>query len=144
MKAFILVLSFTLASIFAQAQASPEQIIDKFFQDLVTEKPEKTIDNLYTHMPWIANIKTEIDKLKTQFVTLQTYFGKYCGNVLITKKDISNTFFIYSYLVKYERQPVRFIFKFYKPKDAYIVFSFSYDMSLEEELEQSVKIQNMK
>ncbi len=132
------------ASFFAQAQSSPEQIIDKFFLDLVNEKPEKALDNLYVHLPWIANIKTEIDKLKTQFITLQTYFGKYCGNALIAKKDIAGTFIIYSYIVKYERQPVRFTFKFYKPKDAYIVFSFSYDMNLEEELEQSMKMQNIK
>ncbi len=144
MKSLFFGLLLTLASIVAQAQSSPEQIIDKFFLDLVAEKPEKALDNLYVHLPWIANIKADIDKLKTQFSTLQTYFGKYCGNVMITKKDIANTFIIYSYLVKYERQPVRFTFKFYKPKDAYIVFSFSYDMNLEEELDKAMKMENIK
>ncbi|MBK7692320.1 MAG: hypothetical protein IPK62_05390 [Bacteroidetes bacterium] len=144
MKSLFFGILLLLGSFSVQAQSSPEQIIDKFFQDLVTEKPEKALDNLYTHLPWLANIKGDVDKLKTQFITLQTYFGKYCGNAMIAKKDIANTFIIYSYLVKYERQPVRFTFKFYKPKDSYIVFSFSYDMNLEEELDKCMKMDQIK
>ncbi len=144
MKVILFFMFFLPASILA-AQNSPEQIIEKFFHDLTVEKPDKVLDNLYTNMPWVGNIKADIDKLKTNFTNLQTYFGKYCGNTLIAKKDIGNgSFIIYSYLIKYERQPVRFTFKFYKPKDTCLLYSFSYDVNLDEELEQSVKIQNIK
>lgn len=145
MKSLIIFFAIICTSQISYTQSSPDQIIDKFFQDLATEKPDKVLDNFYTHMPWVSNIKVEIDKLKTNFATLQTYFGKYNGNALIVKKEIGNgALVIYSYLIKYERQPVRFTFKFYKPKDVWLSYSFSYDMSLDDELEQAVKLQNIK
>ncbi len=139
---FVCCLSF---SSFAQAQSTPEQIIDKFFQELVSEKPDKVIDDFYVHMPWVTNIKDEIAKLKTNFKSLPDYFGKFCGQALITKKEIGGgALVVYTYLVKYERQPVRFVFKFYKPKDTWLAYGFSYDMGLDDELDQSVKLQNLK
>ncbi|MBK8328616.1 MAG: hypothetical protein IPL09_03875 [Bacteroidetes bacterium] len=144
MKKLFLSIALIFISLFAFSQNSPEQITDKFFQDIVKETPDKTIDNLYLNMPWASNIKTELDKLKTQFTSLQTYFGKYCGNTFIAKKDIGGVFMIYSYIIRYERQPVRCTFKFYKPKDVFLVYSFSYDMSLEEELDATLKLQNIK
>ena len=145
MKLRLILFAFILSSQITIAQSSPDQIIDKFFQDLVTEKPDKVIDNFYTHMPWVTNIKDEITKLKTNFKTLQDYFGKYSGHAVITKKEIGGgALVVYTYLVKYERQPVRFTFKFYKPKDTWLAYGFSYDMSLDEELDQSVKLQNIR
>jgi len=145
MKSFFFLIAFMFATQFSFAQSTPDQIVDKFFQDLVNEKPDQVIDNFYTHMPWVVNIKDEIAKLKTNFKTLQDYFGKYCGQALIGKKEIGGgALVIYTYLVKYERQPVRFTFKFYKPKDTWLSYGFSYDMSLDEELDQSVKLQNMR
>ena len=146
MKKYILIIClFFYATSNVYSQQSQEQIIDKFFADMLTEKPNQVLDNLYKNMPWVNNIKTDIDKLKSQFSELEKYFGKYNGYVLIGKKEIgSNVFSSYNYILKYERQPIRCTFKFYKPKDTVLLYSFSYDMNLEEELDTSTKIQNMK
>ena len=145
MRSFLFFLCLLIGSGKLFAQSTPEQIMDKFFQEMVTEKPDKVIDDFYAHMPWLANIKDEIAKLKTNFKSLPDYFGKFCGQALITKKEIGGgALVLYTYLVKYERQPVRFVFKFYKPKDSWIAYGFSYDMNLDEELDQSVKLQNLK
>ena len=43
-------------------------------------------------------------------------------------------------MVKYDRQPMRFTFKLYKPNDKWILFSFKIDVDLDDELEQAAKL----
>lgn len=50
------------------------------------------------------------------------YIGKYYGYEIITTKKFSESFELHSYLVKSDRQPIRFIFKFYKPNDKWVFF----------------------
>ncbi|MBK9300582.1 MAG: hypothetical protein IPN14_08235 [Bacteroidetes bacterium] len=50
---------------------------------------------------------------------------------------------IYSKTIRYERQPVRYRLNFTNQK-TFFAYSFSYDMSLEEELDATLKLQNIK
>ena len=144
MKTFLLSGFFLLVTLGAYSQEAPEKIIDKFFQDYQQGDPGVALDNLYKHMPWVDRIKDDLDKMKSQFVGLQSLVGRYYGNDLIVKKDLAGSFSIYSYLVKYDRQPVRFVFKFYKPQDKWLLYGFSYDDSFSDELEEAVKVYNLK
>jgi hypothetical protein len=47
---------------------------------------------------------------------------------------------LYSYLVKYDRQPLRFIFKFYKPNDKWVLYSYALDDSLDDEIQEAAKL----
>ncbi len=42
-------------------------------------------------------------------------------------------------LVKYERQPLRFIFKYYKPQNDWRILNFSFDENVDEALEEIMK-----
>jgi hypothetical protein len=46
-------------------------------------------------------------------------------------------------MIKYDRQPIRFIFKLNKPNDKWILFSLKIDDSLDDEIEQAAKIYNL-
>ncbi len=80
-----------------------------------------------------------IQNLKTQLANMQSLIGEYYGYEAITKKTAGSSFELYSFMVKYDRQPLRFTFEFYKPKDKWIVFGFSYDEDIDDEVEEAAK-----
>jgi hypothetical protein len=49
-----------------------------------------------------------------------------------------------TYIVKYDREPLRFTFFFYKPKDVWRVSNFSYDENISDELEEAAKVYRLK
>lgn len=133
----------TLTTILAVAQDTPEQMIKKFFEDYQTTEPDIAFDNLYKNMPWADQIKDNLNQVKMQFTDLQSLVGNYFGYELLTKKELANRFAIYNYLVLFDRQPIRFTFEFYKPKDKWHLYGFSYDDKIDDELEEATKLSNI-
>lgn len=43
-------------------------------------------------------------------------------------------------MIKYARQPIRFTFILYKPKEEWMLFNFKYDDKLDEEMEDAANI----
>lgn len=135
---FIIILSGYLNSSFCQN--SPESFITSFFEQYKSDRGE-ALANLYKTNPWISrhsdailNIINEVEKLTPDYV------GTYYGNKIILQKQLSNSMKLYSYLVKYDRQPIRFTFIFYKPEDTWRLFSFSLDSNLDDELAEAAKL----
>lgn len=140
MKSILLSLALFTVVLTGRAQQSPEQIIAEFFGEYESLPPAVALENLYGHMPWVERIRDSVEKLKTQFTDLQNLVGDYAGHDLIAEKDVADRFVVYSYLVRFDRQPVRFLFQFYKPGDTWGLYSFSYDDQLDIELEDAVKL----
>jgi hypothetical protein len=122
------------------AQQVPQQIIDNFF--LAYKKDAgKAVKELYKTNVWTERIKDDIENVanKLNGFTLD-YVGKYHGYELITTKKFSESFELYSYLIKYDRQPIRFTFKFYRPNDTWVLYSFQFDDSFSQEMEEAAKL----
>jgi len=92
----------------------------------------------------IERNKDGIDNIKTQLTSFLGLVGEYYGYELITEKSVGKSFKLVSYMVKYDRQPMRFTFVFYKPKDKWQVQNFQYDDNLDVELEESGKVYRLK
>ena len=110
----LLLISLISVSINLFAQNSPQDLINTFF---TTYKKDagKAVKELYATNKWTERIKDDIDKIiGTVNGFTESYTGKYYGYEIITKKKFAESFELHSYMVKYERQPIRFIFKFYK------------------------------
>ncbi|MDX2130023.1 MAG: hypothetical protein SFU91_13400 [Chloroherpetonaceae bacterium] len=140
MKKIVLVAFLTLLSVNSFGQTTPEELINSFFKEY-SKNTNKALDDLYATNPWTSRIKDGIEKIKKDvngFIV--DYVGKYYGYEPITKKQFSDSFVLYSYLVKYERQPMRFTFEFYKPNDKWILYSFKYDTEFDDEIEQAAKL----
>ncbi|MGB1308027.1 MAG: hypothetical protein ACPG6B_03895 [Oceanihabitans sp.] len=134
----IIMLTFSTISF---AQNKPEEIVAKFFTEYQNEGASKALDNLYSNNKWMNRKTDAITKLKQQFGTLnEDYVGKYYGYELIVEKKLSNSYILLSYLVKFERQPIRFTFQFYKPDNEWLTQSFKYDGNIDEEIEESAKV----
>lgn len=140
MKKILLITVFAILCINSFAQNSPDAIIKTFF-DAYAKNPSKAVEDIYATNPWTARIKDGIENMKNEVSGYTNDFvGKYYGYELITKKQLSESFILYSYMVKYDRQPIRFVFELYKPNDKWTLFSFKIDSNIDDEIEQAAKL----
>jgi len=141
----ILIVALFLFNITGNAQSTPTEIADTFFKDYVKSGSSIALDNLYSTNKWMTRSADAIVNLKSQMEGLNDdYVGKYYGYELIVEKRLTESFVLLSYLVKYDRQPLRFTFQFYKPNDAWMIFSFQYDGNMDEEIEEAAKLYYLK
>ena len=139
MKIGILTFIMAVFTFNAFGQDNPDKIIADFFNTYSEGEADKAIDDLYMHSPWLSSQDDAIIKLKTQFRDIKKLVGEYNGFQLLTKKTLGDCFELYVYLVKYDRQPFRFTFEFYKPKNSWLTYSFAYDYNLDNDLENAAK-----
>lgn len=144
MKSILFTLFLLTAAMAGRAQQSPEQIIANFFVEYESQPPAVALENLYANMPWVERIREDVEDLKTDFSGLPGYVGSYIGHDLMAQKEVAGRFSIYSYLVRFDRQPIRFVFQFYKPQDTWGLYSFSYDDGFPDELEESMELHMLK
>lgn len=137
-RTLILLTIFVSSNIFAQLE--PERLIDTFFTTYEKDAG-KAVKDLYATNVWTEEVKDDIENIiETVNGLTESYVGKYYGYEHIATKKFSDSFLLYSYLVKYDRQPFRFIFKFYKPNDRWMFFSYSFDTDLDDEIEEAAKL----
>ena len=139
MKKLLIILLIS-ASTTVMAQSSPQDLIDDFFATYEKDAG-KAIKELYATNTWTERVKDDIDKIiGTVNGFTESYVGNYYGYEIITKKKFAESFELHSYMIKYDRQPIRFIFKFYKPNDKWVLFSFALDDSLDSEIQEAAKL----
>ena len=125
-----------------KSPALASSYIETFFKKYKTSS-DSAIDYLFSTNKLFTNY-AQINLLKSKLDSLILNIGKYEGRELISQKSAGTSLVIYSYLVKHEKQPVRFIFMFYKPKDQWELYRFNYDDSMDTELIEAAKINNKK
>ena len=126
------------------AQTSSQEIIDKFFKLYEDETPAKAVDYAFSTNKWMYRKQDSMAQLKGQITGLVSMVGEYRGYELIAQKSIGKSYELQSYMVKYERQPIRFIFVLYKPNQNWQVQNFQYDDSLDDELEEAAKVYRLR
>jgi hypothetical protein len=125
-----------------KSPALASSYIETFFKKYKTSS-DSAIDYLFGTNKLFTNY-VQINLLKSKLDSLVLNIGKYEGRELISQKSAGTSLVIYSYLVKHENQPVRFIFMFYRPKDQWELYRFNYDDSMDTELIEAAKINNKK
>lgn len=130
-----LALALFLISPNAFGQVTPKSTAEKFFKEYQTLGVAKSIDNLYASNKWmefsteaVAGLKTQLDGLTLDFV------GKFYGYELAKEQKIGENYIFLTYVGRYDRQPIRFDFEFYKPNTTWQIHSFSFDDKFGEDL----------
>ena len=123
----------------ANGEVGYEPLIQKFFKKFEAGKVNEAIDELYTTNKWAEQQRDLIQNIKTQFAGVGGLVGQYRGRELVGTTTIGGRLVHVTYLALYDRQPLRFEFQFYKPQDAWIIYSFSFDTKLSDELEASAR-----
>jgi hypothetical protein len=138
---FVIVLS--LFSITSIAQTTNEDITTSFFKEFAKDPL-----NAYTHVleqnKWIADKKSTIETNKIKLKDLLDQLGDYDGYELITEKKAGESYILKSFLIKYERQPIRFTFILYKPKQSWELQNFNFDTDIDTELSDAAKVDRLK
>ena len=132
-------LTFGVVSIYGQDAG--KQIINDFFTNFENKGSDVAIDKLYATNPWTSRIQDAINNVKTQMARFNMELvGKYHGYEPIVTKKLGDSYILYSYFLKFDRQFLRLTFQFYKPSDEWRLYSFRFDDNFDEEIEQAAKL----
>ncbi|MBL7885357.1 MAG: hypothetical protein JNJ52_01300 [Flavobacterium sp.] len=138
MKYFFFHSFFLFLSVISFGQ-TPEDITKRFFTDFASNS-SKAIDEIYKTNPHSADLTEAINTMKEVAKNYPKNLGKYHGYELITQEKITNSFILLTYMVRFDRQPMRFTFIYYKPSNEWNLYSLNFSANLDEELEQIAKI----
>ena len=123
----------------ADGDVGYEPLIQKFFKQFEAGKVNDAIDDLYSTNKWSDQQRDMVQNIKTQFAGVGPLMGHYRGRELVGTATIGGRLVHVTYLVLYDRQPLRFEFQFYKPQGAWVIYSFSFDTKLSNELEAGAR-----
>lgn len=138
LSAIFLMMTLSISSL--HAQTSIQEITQTFFRKY-EQSPEEATSYAFGTNQWIADKnKAGIESVKNKLMNAIKLVGNYNGYEKITEKGIGKSYKLISYLIKYDRQPIRFTFLFYKPKDTWRVQNFRFDDDLSDELREAAKI----
>ena len=122
------------------AQNSTRDITDKFFK-LYAEDPGKAIEYGFSTNKWVMEKNMAgVENVRLKLLNLITLIGDYRGYEMINEEVIGESLKLQSYMMKYDRQPIRFTFIFYRPGESWVVQNCQYDAKLTDELEELGRI----
>ena len=138
------VILFLLLGLHSLKAQSIEEIITVFFENYKAN-PTKAVEYIFSTNQWMIDKKQDaINNVKSQMENSIDLIGDYINYELITQKKIGGSYKLVSYMVKHDRQPLRFTFVFYMPRNVWQVQNFQFDDNLDEELEEAAKIYRLK
>lgn len=118
--------------------AEVKKIINEFFTEYQSGSVDDAIDYLFNTNNSFLPEQTQ--ELKNMLASASITIGAFTGFEEITEKSTSPSLTFFSYLVKHDRQPLRFNFMFYKPRDKWILYKFKFDDNVATELEEAGRI----
>jgi hypothetical protein len=128
-------LVFVLISLASYGQiANPKVGIDKFFKDIISVGTNKAVEQAFASNTWMQQNQAAIINLQDQLSTLTPdTFGSYNGYEVLKEKKLGESYHLYIIMARFDRQPIRFIFEYYKPSSKWVLHGLSFDVKMEEE-----------
>jgi hypothetical protein len=123
-----------LLSLPALSQKNPEDILDPFF-DTFEHSPDKAITYIFTTNPYIKQNQDGIDRIKERLNTSRKLLGEYYGEELTKLQSIGDSFVKYTYMLKYDRQPVKIEIVLYRPNEIWTLYTMQFDDKLSKDFE---------
>lgn len=140
----ITLIALLFSSISTLAQDDPQKIIDEFFNLYKTKSSDAALDYIFGTNKWMEESEDQIENVKFKLNSTLKQMGKYRGYNLIAKKTLGKHLALYTYLVKYDRQPLRFSLLFYNPSGEWRLQNFSYDDKIGDELKEAATAYRLK
>ncbi len=122
---------FCLSASFAQTTI--KEITDKFFSTYATD-PAKAVDYGFSTNKWIDIKMEDIVNLKSNLKKMVDLCGDFHGYEMISEKTAGENVKMINYVVRHDREPLVFMFLFYRPNGSWRLYNFSYTENLEADL----------
>jgi hypothetical protein len=117
-------------------EKTPDDIVKNFFNLYKSKSINESFNYLFSTNNLIPN--EDVQNIKNQVSKYSSVLGNYYGKETFSKEKINLSIEVHSYVLKYERQPVRFILTFYKPNKKWKIQNFKISDGFIEELEKGV------
>ena len=141
-KIFSLLLFFLPVALFAQDKTTPldpEKASAAFMEQIGAGNVDQAYDQIFAETSWIAKKQDTLDLVKNKTKNLLPMLGKYIGSEELMRKEVGDCLIGYTYIARYERQPIRFVFIFYKPGDTWQTQSVNFDDDLTDDIKAALK-----
>jgi len=132
MFAIVLVLSCSGVAVGEDYGGIPE----KFFTYIAEGKTSEAVEYLYGTNEWVAKNSDQVANLKGELSKVGHLVGEYQFHELIVSGKAGSRYAHLVYLVGYERQPLRFEIRVYKPGDEWRFQGVSFDMRITDDIEK--------
>lgn len=142
-KSLFIVVFLLISAFIVNGQTTTKEISDKFFQ-IYSKDPMAAIDYAFSTNKWFDRKEDAKTTLKNKLKTLIDVCGDYYGYEELDEKTAGTSSKIASFIIRYDREPVRFVIFFYKPKDTWQVNNLAFDEDIDEDLKEAAKAYRLK
>jgi hypothetical protein len=122
-----------------RAQENAEDVTGHFFELFQSKGVDEAVDYIYSTNKWLVSDKTTADNIKMQLKKGIAIIGQYYGYELIGKKALGESYVQMDYMLRYDRQPIKFTFILYKPNKTWQIQNMKPDDRLEDDIENLQK-----
>lgn len=129
---FILCLIGILNQNISIAQTNPEDISENFFSILKVHGIELAYDYLYSDNRAIDNNEDLINDSKHKLTLITKEIGDYHGYELISKEETGKSYVKLSFLLKYDKSPLKFTIIYYMPDNTWKVLDINYTRNIDD------------
>lgn len=137
MKKIIVLLTLTLLSTLSFGQQASSEALTRTFFEKYQQNTDEAFDFIFATNAWMASDDKE--QVKRLLKTYTPLMGDYLGYEKLAEQSLGDSLKMAVYLVKYERQPLRFIFKYYKNKAGWVLYNIKFDDNIDDELDKAMK-----
>jgi len=136
-----LIATFLVLNVYSQNYGKNDSIlVYTFINKFEKSGINNAIDFVYSTNSWINADNANIENVKSEVNSVIGTLGAYYGYDFIKKSQLSNCLVTYSFIMRFDKQPIRFVFVLYKPKDEWRFQLFNYDGNIIEEMQNSMNI----
>lgn len=117
-----------------------QELIVKFFELYKTKGYDAAVRYSWSTNKWIPASPDDMSKIILSLGKVVDNMGEFLGQEELKSKKVGSRFRIVSYLVYYQRDPVRFTFELYRNNQSWEISDFVFDTQFEQEIEESMKL----
>ncbi|HLT74753.1 MAG TPA: hypothetical protein VKZ68_06690 [Ohtaekwangia sp.] len=124
----------------AQSGSDGQQIINRFFELYKTKGADAGLDYIFSTNKWMDLEGEGVRHVHSELSNIIGLIGNYLGHEEVKSVSLGKRYRIVSYLVYYERQPLRFTFQLYRGSGDWMLYNFKFDSNFEEDMEEAIRL----